>query len=98
MIPPISAISSHSIPSIGSIAPSSSPAGGSFGQVLGNAIDSLSGVQSQAATQAQHVATGQANLGNAMVASTESLLATQLVVAVRNGAVAAVNQVMSTQF
>lgn len=69
-----------------------------FGQILGNAIDALQRTQGQAVTQADQVATGQANLGDAMVASTESLLATQLVVALRNGFVGALDQVMSTQF
>lgn len=99
MIPAISAITSSlgaNLPPIGSSAPSASSS--SFGQILGNAIDSLQGTQATAATQAQQVAAGQANLSDAMVASNESLLATQLVVALRNGAVSAINQVMSTQF
>ncbi|MCL5974090.1 MAG: flagellar hook-basal body complex protein FliE [Ferrimicrobium sp.] len=101
MIPAIGAISSSfgaTLPPIGSSTPSASTGTSSFGQILGKAIDSLQGTQATAATQAQQVATGQANLSNAMVASSESLLATQLVVALRNGAVSAINQVMSTQF
>jgi flagellar hook-basal body complex protein FliE len=97
MIPPISS----SFPSIAAVAPAASgasTAGTGFGQILGQAIDSLQGVQSNSLSQAQQVATGQANLGDAMVASTESLLATQLAVAVRNGFVQSLDQVMSTQF
>lgn len=99
MVPAIGAITSSlgaNLPPIGSSTPSASSS--SFGQILGNAIDSLQGTQATAATQAQQVAAGQANLSDAMVASNESLLATQLVVALRNGAVSAINQVMSTQF
>ncbi|WP_298210231.1 flagellar hook-basal body complex protein FliE [Ferrimicrobium sp.] len=101
MIPAIGAITSSlgaNLPPIGSTAPSAGAGSSSFGQILGNAVDSLQSTQATAATQAQQVATGQANLSDAMVASNESLLATQLVVALRNGAVSAINQVMSTQF
>lgn len=88
---------------IPAIATTPTPIGGTttpegFGQLLGNAIDALQQTQGQAVSQANQVATGQANLGTAMVASTESLLATQLVVALRNGFVGALDQVMSTQF
>ena len=101
MIPAIGAIASSlgaNLPPIGSTAPSGAAGSSSFGNILGNAIDSLQGTQATAATQAQQVATGHANLSNAMVASNESLLATQLVVALRNGAVSAIGQIMSTQF
>jgi len=91
-IAPIPPIASSPLP----LGAGATPEG--FGQILGNAIDSLQQTQGQAVAQADQVATGQANLGDAMVASTESLLATQLVVALRNGFVGALDQVMSTQF
>ena len=94
-IPPLSASAALPAPLVQS---SGGTAASGFGQLLGQAIDSLQGVQTSASTQAQQVASGSANLGNAMVASTESLLTTQLAVALRNGAVGAVNQIMSTQF
>jgi flagellar hook-basal body complex protein FliE len=101
MIPAIGAITSSlgaNLPPIGSTAPSGAAGSSSFGNILGKAIDSLQGTQATAATQAQQVAAGHANLSNAMVASNESLLSTQLVVALRNGAVSAIGQIMSTQF
>ncbi|MHB8189179.1 MAG: flagellar hook-basal body complex protein FliE [Ferrimicrobium sp.] len=100
MIPPIASITS----SLASAAPSAvsasaaPSANGGFGQLLGQAVNSLQATQTNAAAQAQQVATGQANLGNAMVASNQELLATQFAVALRNGFVSALDQVMSTQF
>lgn len=67
----------------------------SFGNMLAGAIDSLSSVQNQASQQALLVSTGQANLGDAMIASQQSSLDTQLATAIKSSAVTAFNQIMS---
>jgi|GEM_PF-5422534 flagellar hook-basal body complex protein FliE len=94
-IPPISSALAQAAP--GASAAPNAQVGG-FAQVLGSVIDQLASTQASANAQAQGVATGQANISDAMVASTESLLTTELAVAVRNGVVGAVTQIMSTQF
>ncbi|MDA8026339.1 MAG: flagellar hook-basal body complex protein FliE [Actinomycetota bacterium] len=67
----------------------------SFGNMLAGAIDSLSSAQNQASQQALLVSTGQANLGDAMIASQQSSLDTQLATAIKSSAVTAFNQIMS---
>ena len=67
----------------------------SFGNILAGAIDNLSSVQNQASQQALLVSTGQANLGDAMIASQQSSLDTQLATAIKSSAVTAFNQIMS---
>jgi flagellar hook-basal body complex protein FliE len=63
--------------------------------MLAGAIDSLSSAQNQASQQALLVSTGQANLGDAMIASQQSSLDTQLATAIKSSAVTAFNQIMS---
>ena len=69
--------------------------GGGFGDVLTNALDSLSNTQSVAGNAAVQAATGTSNgVQNVMIASTEAALSTQLTVAVRDKAVTAFNSIM----
>jgi flagellar hook-basal body complex protein FliE len=67
----------------------------SFTSLLGNAIDQANGVQQNAATLALEGATGQASVADVTVASTEAELSMQLITAVRDKAVDAVNSIMS---
>jgi flagellar hook-basal body complex protein FliE len=89
------------------VAPTSSPAssttaiggtgatGNSFGDMVGNAINSLQTTQTNADHLANQAATGQLqDVQQYMVASTEANLSTELTVAVRNKAVDAFNEIM----
>ncbi|MDA8278584.1 MAG: flagellar hook-basal body complex protein FliE [Actinomycetota bacterium] len=67
----------------------------SFGNMLAGAIDSLSSAQNQSSQQALLVSTGQANLGDAMIASQQASLDTQLATAIKSAAVTSFNQIMS---
>ncbi|ACU53105.1 flagellar hook-basal body complex protein FliE [Acidimicrobium ferrooxidans DSM 10331] len=98
MIPPIAPLSSALSAAAPGAAGASTQGASGFAQVLGSVIDQIQSTQATANTQAQGVASGQASISNAMVASTESLLTTELAVQVRNGVVGAIDQVMSTQF
>jgi flagellar hook-basal body complex protein FliE len=69
----------------------------SFSDALGNAIDSLSATQQSATNLSLQAATGNANIGDVTVASTEADLETQLVTAVRDKAVDAFNSIMDMQ-
>lgn len=86
------------VSSTGGITPSGSiSTSANFGNSLASAIDSLSATQNAANAQALGVSTGQANLGDAMVASQKASLDTQLAVAVKTAAVGAFNQIMAMQ-
>src|SRR3954465_5002344 len=68
---------------------------GQFGNVLTNALDSVSKTQANADGLAVKAATGDlSDVHDYMIASTEATLATQLTVAVRNKAVEAFNDIM----
>ncbi len=101
MIPPIGSI--PSIPqgpaSAGAVAGGGSAAAGSqgFGHAITNAIDSVQQVQSNASTQAAQAAAGQGNIADALIASTQASLATQVTTAVTNKAIDAFTQVMNMQ-
>jgi flagellar hook-basal body complex protein FliE len=67
----------------------------SFANVLGNAIDSVQGAQSNADDMATQAATGSlTNVSDYMVAAEEANLDTSLTVAVRNNALQAFQQIM----
>ena len=105
MIPPLSAVGS--IPNltgpqaVGGTAAggTASPASGAgFAQAIGNAIDSLQGVQANANNLAVQGATGQASVSAIMTSAAQATLATNLTVALRDKAVGAFNQIMAMQF
>jgi flagellar hook-basal body complex protein FliE len=95
MIPPIGAL-----PSIGPAgsAPAASgvsaAGGGDFGNVIANALDNVQSVQNTASTQAAQAAAGQGNIADAMIATTEASVETQVTTAVTNKAVDAFNSIM----
>ena len=93
-IPAINQISATSATPATGAATSGSNA--SFGDILAQAIDGMQGAQASAQSQATQVAAGSGNLSDAMIASSEALLQTQLFVSVRNAATSALNQVLST--
>ena len=69
----------------------------SFSDVLGNAIDSLDASQQSATNLSLQAASGNANIADVTVASTEADLETQLVTSVRDKAVDAFNSIMDMQ-
>ena len=76
---------------------SSGTAPTSFSDVLGNALDSLDASQQSATNLSLQAATGNANIADVTVASTEADLETQLVTSVRDKAVDAFNSIMDMQ-
>lgn len=103
MIPPIGSIPpiSQGPSAVGSATGGASgvSAGGSqsFGNAITNALDSVSQVQSHASTQAAQAAAGHGNIADALIASTQASLATQVTTAVTNKAIDAFTQVMNMQ-
>jgi flagellar hook-basal body complex protein FliE len=100
MIPPITPVTAVAAASPAAAAPgaaaaSSATSGGSFSNVLGSALDSLNATTSNASTLAIEGATGQANVADVTVASTEAQLAVQLATTTRDDAVTAFNSIMS---
>jgi flagellar hook-basal body complex protein FliE len=73
-------------------------AGGSFSDLLGQALDALQSTDTEANNLSIEATAGQGNVADVMVATTEATLATDLAVAVRNKAVDAFNQIMGMQF
>lgn len=100
MIPPISS-SIPSLPAVGSTttggssAGAASAGGSSFDNAISNAIDNLQDVQNTASTDAAQAAAGQGNIADAMIASTQASMATQVTTAVTNKAIDAFTQVMN---
>ncbi len=73
-------------------------AGGDFGDVVVNALQSLEAVQDKADGLALKAATGDlSDVHDYTIASTEAALATEFTVAVRNRAVEAFNEIMRMQ-
>ncbi len=98
MIPPITPISAiaSANPAASTVktASPSTPTGG-FANLLGNAIDQLNQTTTHAQTLAMQAATGQANVADVTVASTEATLAIELVTQVRDRAITAFNSIMN---
>jgi flagellar hook-basal body complex protein FliE len=69
--------------------------GGSFQNILGQAIDALNGTTNNATNLSLQAAAGTASVADATVASTEADLATQLASAVTDKAVSALNSIMN---
>ncbi len=112
MIPAIPPITSGAMPGITSIAQALStttPAsqssqtqlasgGGSFGNILAQAVDQMQTSQVNAQSQAVQVAAGGGNVTSATIAGTQATLETELAVSLRNAVTSALNQVMATPF
>jgi flagellar hook-basal body complex protein FliE len=76
----------------------SSTSGGDFASVLASSLDSLQGTQSKADNLATQAATGNLqDVHDYMIASNEASLATEMVVAIKNQAVSAFNEIMRMQ-
>ena len=74
------------------------PSGPSFGQLLVNSIQGLEGMHDRADTLSVQAATGDLDaIHEYTVAATETKVATELTVAVRNKAVEAFNEVLRMQ-
>ncbi len=99
MIAPITPVTALTSASPASVTPASAATSGteSFENVLGTALDELGQTTSTADTLALEGATGQANVADVTVASTEAQLAVQLATTVRDDGVAALNSIMSMQ-
>ena len=77
---------------------SAAPAGGGFGSMLSNSIQSLTETQNEAAGAAQALATGQASDPTAVVMAVErAQLAMQLASQIRTKAVEAAQDIFHTQ-
>ena len=98
-IAPVSGVpgsSEWAIPGIEQATPTRS--GGGFGQLLADQVRQLGATQTEAAQQAQALATGEASDPTAVVMAVErAQLAMQLASQVRNKSVEAVQTIFSTQ-
>lgn len=73
-------------------------AGGDFASVLSTSLDKLQATQSNADSLAAQAATGSlTDVSDYMIASNEASLATETVVALKNQAVSAFNEIMRMQ-
>ena len=78
--------------------PAGSTSGADFASVLSRSIDSLQAAQSKADNLATQAATGDLqDVHDYMIASNEASLATEMVVAIKNQAVSAFNEIMRMQ-
>jgi flagellar hook-basal body complex protein FliE len=75
----------------------SAAGGSSFGDAITSAIDNVQQVQATASSQAAQAAAGTGNIADALIASTQASLATQVTTAVTNKAIDAFTQVMNMQ-
>ena len=107
MTSPISGISLAGLTGISSLgsttgtaaaqAPSST-GGSDFASILASSVDQLQSTQSKADNLATQAATGDLqDVSDYMIASNEASLATQMVVAIKNQAVSAFNEIMRMQ-
>jgi len=80
------------------VQPSGDAAGSDFGSMLGNSISALAKTQNDAASQAQALATGQADDPTAVVMAVErAQLSMQLAGQIRTKAVEAAQEIFHTQ-
>jgi flagellar hook-basal body complex protein FliE len=78
--------------------PTNPTSGASFGSVLGNVVDGLSGLQQNANTLAVKAVTGDlTDIHQATLAATRAQVTMELVSAVRNKGVDAFNEIMRMQ-
>jgi flagellar hook-basal body complex protein FliE len=99
MIPPISSIST--ISPIQPLAPStgvSPTSGAGFSNNITSALDQVQQTQNTASQTEALAAAGQGSVSDALIASTQASLATQVTVALTNRAVSAFTDVMNLQF
>ena len=83
---------------VSSAAAGSSSSAADFASVLASSLDQLQGAQSKADGLATQAATGDLrDVHDYMIASNEARLATEMVVAVKNQAVSAFNEIMRMQ-
>jgi flagellar hook-basal body complex protein FliE len=104
MTSPIGGISipAFALPTVGApaaLAPSPAPAApggdGGFAKALASSLDNLQATQSNADSLATQAATGDlTDVSDYMIASNEASLATETVVALKNQAVSAFNEIM----
>jgi flagellar hook-basal body complex protein FliE len=81
------------VPGVAAAVPGSGDGG--FGEVLASQVDSLQASQASSAALAQKAATGDVkDIHDYMIASTETQLMTETVVALRNKAVEAFNEIL----
>ncbi|MDJ0767456.1 MAG: flagellar hook-basal body complex protein FliE [Ilumatobacter sp.] len=96
-IPPISPVAPTPLPQVNAPAAASS-SDRSFGEMIGEALDSVSSAHSAADDLAVQAATGDLTaVHDYTIAATEAQLLTQLTVEVRNRAVEAFNDIMRMQ-
>ena len=99
MTAPIGGILPVGIGAIGGVTETTGPQGGAgadgFAAVLASSFDKLQGAQSTADNLAVQAATGDLkDVHDYMIASTESSLATEMVVTIKNKAVESFNEIM----
>jgi flagellar hook-basal body complex protein FliE len=88
----VSAIGATSTPAV------SSTSGSDFAGILATSLDQLQSTQSKADNLATQAATGDLqDVHDYMIASNEASLATEMVVAIKNQAVSAFNEIMRMQ-
>jgi flagellar hook-basal body complex protein FliE len=105
VIPPIppSPPSPPAAPAAGASSAGASSAGAAsgsdgFSNSILNAVDQLQGAQTNASSQAAQVATGQGNIGDAMIAATQASVDTQVTQAMVTKALDAFNSIMGMSF
>ncbi len=72
--------------------------GGGFAKAIGDALDTISGLESKVDAASQQAATGDLDsVSDYMIATSEAQLATEITVAIRDRAIAAFNDIMRMQ-
>jgi flagellar hook-basal body complex protein FliE len=96
---PFSGTTAATAPSpLGATTPTQGPTGPQFGQLLAQGIQGLEGMHDRADGLSVRAATGDLSaIHDYTIAATETSVATQLTVAVRNKAVEAFNEIMRMQ-
>ena len=99
-IPGVSLAGFTGVSAIGATSPpaASSTSGSDFAGILASSFDQLQSTQSKADNLATQAATGDLqDVHDYMIASNEASLATEMVVAIKNQAVSAFNEIMRMQ-
>lgn len=101
LIPPVSAAGTPPIttPAVAPTSPSATePTGSGFGDAIASVLEGLGAAEARTDQMAEAAATGRLqNVEDYMISATETQLAMQLTVAVRNRAVEAFNDIMRMQ-
>jgi flagellar hook-basal body complex protein FliE len=77
--------------------PLADPAGTSFADALKGAVEEANGKSLEADTQVQRLMVGEGSVHQAMIAMQDASVATEMVLAVRNKALEAYNEIMRMQ-